>query len=203
VVGDPTLNGGVAVLAGNVISEQAGRVVHCERNRVELEDVLVDVAVCQLSGVDRQAHSALEFAAPAAFVVQDLVAQRARAVVVFGDRAEQHAAAAGRTATHSNQLCMMARRRGRPRGCDSAGISTALPKRVAAFLEDGELQVFARTEVGEDAALGHADRQRRAVRSRDLRTPEARAISYARPTIDSRVAAPFGVAVAWCSCGGQ
>src|SRR5687768_6443723 len=83
---DPPFDGSIGVATRQVVAEQAGFVMRGEGNRVQLEDVLFDIARGEIARIDRELHGALQFGAPAAFVVQHLVAQGAGAVVVFGDR---------------------------------------------------------------------------------------------------------------------
>src|SRR3546814_12326985 len=53
VGGDPPLECGIAVAPGARVTEQARFVQHRERDRIELERVLVGVAVAQVSAIDR------------------------------------------------------------------------------------------------------------------------------------------------------
>src|SRR3546814_2729341 len=84
---------GIAVASGARVTEQARFVQHRERYRIQLERVLVGVAVAQVSAIDRELRGALQCVAPALFVAQDQVAHGTREIIVFGDRADQHAAA--------------------------------------------------------------------------------------------------------------
>src|SRR3546814_7040532 len=54
VGGDPPLECGIAVASGARVTEQARFVQHRERDRIELERVLVGVAVAQVSAIDRE-----------------------------------------------------------------------------------------------------------------------------------------------------
>ena len=60
----------------------------------------------------------------------------------------------------SNQASTMARSRGSPRGSFSAGRRDEDDEALAGGIEHRQLQVLARAEMGEDAALGHAHRLR-------------------------------------------
>src|SRR3546814_4552449 len=70
VGGDPPLECGIAVASGARVTEQARFVQHRERDRIELERVLVGVAVAQVSAIDRELRGALQCVAPALFVAQ-------------------------------------------------------------------------------------------------------------------------------------
>src|SRR3546814_6638804 len=61
----------------------------CSSDRIELERVLVGVAVAQVSAIDRELRGALQCVAPALFVAQYQVAQGTRAIIVFGRSEER------------------------------------------------------------------------------------------------------------------
>src|SRR3546814_2388901 len=75
VGGDPPLECGIAVAPGARVTEQARFVQHRERDRIELERVLVGVAVAPVSAIDRELRGALQCVAPALFVAQDRSAE--------------------------------------------------------------------------------------------------------------------------------
>src|SRR3546814_3048974 len=60
VGGDPPLECGIAVASGARVTEQARFVQHRERYRIQLERVLVGVAVAQVSAIDRELRGALQ-----------------------------------------------------------------------------------------------------------------------------------------------
>src|SRR3546814_9960202 len=64
VGGDPPLECGIAVASGARVTEQARFVQHRERYRIQLERVLVGVAVAQVSAIDRELRGALQCVAP-------------------------------------------------------------------------------------------------------------------------------------------
>jgi hypothetical protein len=74
VGGEPAFQRAVAVAACLVVTEQAGFMQHRQGNCVQLEGVLVGVAVAQVAAIDRQLRGALQGLAPTPFVVRPPVA---------------------------------------------------------------------------------------------------------------------------------
>ena len=147
--------------AGLFETEQAGVVMQAEHQGVDFEgeQIRIDIGA-QVAHFHRQANRARHFAAPARLLLLDARAQRAVvAPVVFGHRADQHAAAlvdarplepALDQGAHTLQSARLLDRRGHHE----------IEETFAGGVQQRQLQVFAGTEMGEYAAFGHAHPER-------------------------------------------
>src|SRR5690606_28742945 len=93
VAGDPAFGGRLGMAPREFMAEQARFVVQRQGDGVELVHALAGVAAAQVAAFHRLVDGAGEYLAPALFIAEHPVADRAGTVVVLGHRTAQPAVA--------------------------------------------------------------------------------------------------------------
>src|SRR5690348_1381866 len=193
------LEGRAGALASFVEPEQPGVVVQAEHQGIDLEGELGDVGVAaQVAQFHRLRDRLLQFVAPAGLLPHHAVVQRAVAAVVLAHGRQQHAAALVLAAP----LEPVRHDRAQPRQAArllQRGQQHPGHEALAAGVEHGQLQVFARAEVGEHAALGHAHVAGQAA---DRQAFQPVATGQRVGVVEDGVAGGRALAGAGCECHG-